>query len=223
MSLSRRSAVGHAGAGHELARRQRPGRNGTGTALLLTERRRSARACVAGRELALRGHPGRERPARHRAARHRAGWKLTGWKLTRLRARVAGRHAARDSRPVEPRRTRTAGTAGTVRQHSLTGAGEADAVLAAVERPWSLLTGSLLTWPLRPWKLPWERLSGKLRRGKLRPCAERRGLLLSGERSAAWVTGTGRRHPGLPKARLTIPRQGCPVLTTVWSAVVPCA
>ena len=225
MSLGRWSAIGHAGAGHELARRQRPGGNRTWSALLLTERHRSARACVAGRELPLRGHPGRERPSRPRAARHRTGWKLTGRKLTRRLARVAGRHADRDSRPVKPRRT---GTAGTARQRSLTRAGKADAILAAVERPWtwltrSLRTRSLLHGPLRPWKLPGERLSGKLRRGKLRSCAERRGLRLSGERSAAWASGTGRPHPGLPKARLTIPGQGCPALTTVRSAVVPCA
>jgi len=37
------------------------------------------------------------------------------------------------------------------------------------------------------------------------------------------VAGTGRRCRGLPKARLAIAGEGSPVLTTVRSAVVPCA
>jgi hypothetical protein len=94
-----RSAVGHARARHELARRYRAGRNGSRSALLLTERHGSAGARVSGRKLALRGHPGQERPVRHR----------TAWKLTRLRGGVAGRHAAGDSGPVHPRRSLTVG------------------------------------------------------------------------------------------------------------------
>jgi hypothetical protein len=37
------------------------------------------------------------------------------------------------------------------------------------------------------------------------------------------VAGSGRRCPGLPEARLAIAGEGSPVLTTVRSAVVPCA
>jgi len=82
-------------------------------------------------------HPGRERSARRERSRlHRR----TGRKLTGLLARVAGRHAAWGSRPVEPGRTLPAGTAD---HGNLTRAGEATAVLAAVKRPWSL----------RPWRL----------------------------------------------------------------------
>ena len=96
------------------------------------------------------GHPGRERSTRKERSRLQ---RRTGRKLTRLLARVAGRHAA-DSRPVKPGRTLPAGTAD---HGDLARAGEATAVLAAVERPWSLRPWSLGARALRPWKL-----SGKL-------------------------------------------------------------
>ena len=103
----------------------------------------TARACVPGRELAGRGHPGRERPARRERSRlHRRA----GRELTRLLARVAGRQAGRNSRPVKPGCTLPAGTA----RHGgdLTRAGEATAVLAAVKWPWTLRA-----WTLRAWSL----------------------------------------------------------------------
>jgi hypothetical protein len=97
--------------------------------LLLADGHGSARGWVPGRELAVPGHPGRERSTRRERSRlHRR----TGRKLTRLLAWVAGRHAAWDSRPVKPGRTLPAGTAD---HGDLTRAGEATAVLAAVERP----------------------------------------------------------------------------------------
>jgi hypothetical protein len=183
----------------------------------------------------VRGHPGRERPARRERSRlHRR----TGRKLTRLLARVAGRHAAWDSRPVKPGCTLPAGIAG---HGNLTRAGESTAVLAAVERSWSLRPRPLQPWALRaqsywarslrPWKLSGKLLSRKLRprklrrrklrRRKLRRRAERPRVWLFGERSAAWTSGTGLRCAGLSWAHLAVagkPSGG--VLTAVRSPFV---
>ena len=237
----RRSAVRHARAGHELAGRYHPGRNGTGSALLLTERQRSAGARVAGRELALRGHPRRKRAAR----RERPGRHRTARKLTRLRSRIAGLHAARDSLPIKPRGAGTAGTtggAGAAGRGHLTRAREAARVLAADERPRSLrtwkltrelLTGKLLTRKLLTRKL----LTRKLRPCKLRPCrlgpeelgfgelrpgAERSGVWLLAERSAPWTSGAGLRCAGLSWAHLAVVRETSAVLPgAVRSSFVP--
>jgi hypothetical protein len=145
------------------------------------------------------GHRGRERSARRKRPRlHR---RRTGRKLTR----VAGRHAAWDTRPVKPCRALAAGTAD---YGNLTRAGEATAaVLAAIERPWSLRPR-----PLPPW-------SGKLRRRdlrsrklrsrklggwELRRWAERPRVRLFGERCAAWTSGAGLRCAGLSWAHLAV-------------------
>jgi hypothetical protein len=171
------------------------------------------------------GHRGREWSARRKRSRlHR---RRTGRKLTRLLTRVAGRHAACDTRPVKPGRTLPARTAD---YGNLTRAREATAaVLAAIERPRSLRPRPLPPWsvwprPLRPWKLPGELLSGellsgklrlrdlrsrklrsrKLRRWELRRGAERPRMRLFGERSAAWTSGAGLRCAGLSWAHLAV-------------------
>jgi hypothetical protein len=192
------------------------------------------------------GHPGRERPRRELSRLHRR----SGRKLTRLLARVAGRHTARDSRPVKPGRTLPAGTAD---HGNLTRAGEATAVVAAVERPWSLRPWSLRSWSLgaralrprslrarslRSWKLSGKLLSGKLLSGKLRRRKLRRRKLrrrelgrwperprvwLFGERCAAWTSGAGLGRAGLSWAHLAVAgKPSCGVLAdAVRSSFVP--
>ena len=114
----RRSAIRHARAGHELAGRYHPGWNGTGPVLLVVEGHGSAGTRVAGRELALRGHPGRKWPAgRVRPGRHR-----TARKLTLRRSRIAGLHPTWCSRSVEAGRAGTARAAGTTRSARSAGA-----------------------------------------------------------------------------------------------------
>jgi hypothetical protein len=239
---SRRSAVGHARAGHELARRYRPGRNGTRAALLLTEGHGSAVACVSRRELARRGHPGRQRSARLEwPGRHRPAGELT-----RLRRQVAGRNAAGRSGPVEPRcalPARTAegsgpaGASGTTGERNLTRTGEAAGIRPAVER-----ARCLLPWSLWSWRLSGELLSGKLlllelRPSELRPGAERPRVWLLGEGSADWTSGaglhrtglhrtglhrTGLHRTGLSRAHLAVAGEASPVLTAaVRSSFVP--
>jgi hypothetical protein len=254
---SRRPAVGHARAGHELARRYRPGRNGTRAALLLTEGHGSAVACVSRRELARRGHPGRQRSARLEwSGRHRTaglewpGRHRTAGELTRLRRQVAGRHAAGGSGPVEPRcalPARTAGgsgpagasgTTGTTGEGNLTRTGEAAGIQPAVER-----ARCLLPWSLWPWRLSGELLSWKLllelRPSELRSGAERPGVWLLREGSAAWTSGaglqrtglhrtglhrTGLHRTGLSRAHLAVAGEASPVLTAaVRSSFVPSA
>ena len=82
-----------------------------------------------------------------------------------------------------------------------------------------MLTGSLRTRSLRPWKLSRELLSGKLR-----PGAERPVVWLSGEGPAARAAGAGLRCRGLSYAHLAVAGEASPVLTAaVESTVVPCA
>ena len=132
--------------------------------------------------------------------------------------------------------------AGAASYGNLTRAGEATAVLAAVERSWSLGPLPLRPWSLRPWSLrPWSlrarslrpwKLSGKLLSGKLRPRKLRRWELrrraecprtwLFGEGSAARMSGAGLRWAGLSWAHLAVagkPSGG--VLAAVRSSFVP--
>ena len=178
----------------------------------MADRPGSARACVPGHELTVRGHPGRNWSARRERSRLHRG---AGRKLTLLLARVAGRHAARGSRPVKPGRALAAETA---RHGTVSRAGEAAGVLAAVEWSWCLGPWPLRAWSmrprcLRPRKLPGKLLPGKLksrrrrsrklRRWELGPWAECARGWLFGKRSAAWTSGAGLRCAGLSRAHLT--------------------